>query len=62
MADISNCYSQKLKKTMDNFVKVGLRQRRNWINKTLTKKGSLVNVGKSIIALIILSVLVMMSR
>jgi hypothetical protein len=62
MADKTNLDSQKLNTALEEFTVVGLHHRINTINKTLTKKRILMQVGMYFIAPIHLLHFLMMGR
>jgi len=62
MADKTNLAGQKLMAARDEFMEDGLRQRKNRLKKTLTKKRNLVHIGMYFIAPILLVFFLMMSR
>jgi len=62
MADKTNLNGQKFKPTLDEFMEIGLCQRTNRVDETLTKKRKLVHIGMYFIALILLLLFLMMCR
>jgi hypothetical protein len=60
MADKTNLDVQKLKAALDEFVQVGLRQRKNRLKETPNKKIKLVHVGMYFIALLLFLLFLMM--
>jgi hypothetical protein len=60
MADKTNLDVQKLKAALDEFVQVGLRQRKNRLEETPNKKIKLVHVGMYFIALMLFLLFLMM--
>ena len=62
MADKTNLDGRKLKAALDEFSEVGLRQRMNRVQESLTKKTKLVHVGMYFIALMLRLHFLMMCR
>jgi len=54
MADKTNLDGEKLKAALHQFAEVGLCRRKNWPDKTLTKKKKLQNGGMYFIASMLL--------
>jgi len=62
MADKTDLDGQKLKAAMDEFAEVGLRQRKNRVEDTLTTKTKLVHVGMYFIAPMLIVLFLIMCR
>jgi len=62
MADKTNLDGQKLNAALDEFVEVGLCQRKNRLEETLAKERKLVDVGTYFITPMLLLLFLMICR
>jgi hypothetical protein len=62
MADMTNFDGQKLKAALDEFAEVGLRERKNRLEETPTKKRKLGHIGMYFITRMLLLLFLMLCR